>query len=172
MSVYLLLDENAACASLNKKSFIWDTHSEVFLPLKIVLEENALSFRRIFFFSFHVSSIDFVVTTAIRFLFLFLNIALVMKITIKIPFYERFHLMLFVYRENRGNDGYHAQTNKRGETWAGCLQIMMIILQNDLSKIFSWPEGGWITRPNYPPSTWTIFLQVNIHNLTLLTSNV
>lgn len=30
--------------------------------------------------------------------FLFLNIALVMKITIKIPFYERFHLMLFVYR--------------------------------------------------------------------------
>lgn len=73
--------------------------------------------------------------------------------------------MLFVYRENRGNDGYHAQTNKRGETWAGCLQIMMIILQNDLSKIFSWPEGGWITRPNYPPSTWTIFLQVNIHNL-------
>lgn len=104
--------------------------------------------------------------------FLFLNIALVMKITIKIPFYERFHLMLFVYRENRGNDGYHAQTNKRGETWAGCLQIMMIILQNDLSKIFSWPEGGWITRPNYPPSTWTIFLQVNIHNLTLLTSNV
>lgn len=74
-----------------------------------------------------------------------------MKITIKIPFYERFHLMLFVYRENRGNDGYHAQTNKRGETWAGCLQIMMIILQNDLSKIFSWPEGGWITRPNYPP---------------------
>lgn len=82
--------------------------------------------------------------------FLFLNIALVMKITIKIPFYERFHLMLFVYRENRGNDGYHAQTNKRGETWAGCLQIMMIILQNDLSKIFSWPEGGWITRPNYP----------------------
>lgn len=172
MSVYLLLDENAACASLNKKSFIWDTHSEVFLPLKIVLEENALSFRRIFFFSFHVSSIDFVVTTAIRFLFLFFffwNIALVMKITIKIPFYERFHLMLFVYRENRGNDGYHAQTNKRGETWAGCLQIMMIILQNDLSKIFSWPEGGWITRPNYPPSTWTIFLQVNIHNLTLLT---
>lgn len=104
--------------------------------------------------------------------FLFLNIALVMKITIKIPFYERFHLMLFVYRENRGNDGYHAQTNKRGETWAGCLQIMMIILQNDLSKIFSWPEGGWITRPNYPPSTWTISLQVNIHNLTLLTSNV
>lgn len=104
--------------------------------------------------------------------FLFLNIALVMKITIKIPFYERFHLMLFVYRENRGNDGYHAQTNKRGKTWAGCLQIMMIILQNDLSKIFSWPEGGWITRPNYPPSTWTIFLQVNIHNLTLLTSNV
>lgn len=104
--------------------------------------------------------------------FLFLNIALVIRITIKIPFYERFHLMLFVYRENRGNDGYHAQTNKRGETWAGCLQIMMIILQNDLSKIFSWPEGGWITRPNYPPSTWTIFLQVNIHNLTLLTSNV
>lgn len=104
--------------------------------------------------------------------FLFLKIALVMKITIKIPFYERFHLMLFVYRENRGNDGYHAQTNKRGETLAGCLQIMMIILQNDLSKIFSWPEGGWITRPNYPPSTWTIFLQVNIHNLTLLTSNV
>lgn len=65
-----------------------------------------------------------------------------MKITIKIPFYERFHLMLFVYRENRGNDGYHAQTNKRGKAWAGCLQIMMIILQNDLSKIFSWPEGG------------------------------
>lgn len=102
--------------------------------------------------------------------FLFLKIALVMKITIKIPFYERFHLIFT--RENRGNDGYHAQTNKRGETWAGCFQIMMIILQNDLSKIFSWPEGGWITRPNYPPSTWTIFLQVNIHNLTLLTSNV
>lgn len=174
MSVYLLLDENAACASLNKKSFIWDTHSEVFLPLKIVLEENALSFRRIFFFIsciFYWFRCNDGYMFSVSF-FLFLNIALVMKITIKIPFYERFHLMLFVYRENRGNDGYHAQTNKRGETWAGCLQIMMIILQNDLSKIFSWPEGGWITRPNYPPSTWTIFLQVNIHNLTLLTSNV
>lgn len=143
--------------------------------IKNCLGGKCIKFPTNIFFSFHVSSIDFVVTTAICFLFLFflfLNIALVMKITIKIPFYERFHLMLFVYRENRGNDGYHAQTNKRGETWAGCLQIMMIILQNDLSKIFSWPEGGWITRPNYPPSTWTIFLQVNIHNLTLLTSNV
>lgn len=124
MSVYLLLEENATCASLNKKSFIWATHSEVFLPLKVVLEENALSFRRIFYF--HVSPINFVVTTAIRF-FVFWNFPLVMKITIKIPFYERFHRMLFVYKENRGNDCYHAQTNKREETWAGCLQIMVIM---------------------------------------------
>lgn len=35
--------------------------------------------------------------------------------------------MLFVYKENRGNDWYHAQTNKREETWAGCLQIMVIM---------------------------------------------
>lgn len=67
------------------------------------------------------------VTTAIRFFFLFFFIPLVMKITIKIPFHERFHLMLCVYRENRGSDCYHAQTNKRGETWAWCLQIMMIM---------------------------------------------
>lgn len=35
--------------------------------------------------------------------------------------------MLFVYKENRGNDCYHAQTNKREEIWAGCLQIMVIM---------------------------------------------
>lgn len=110
MSVYLLLEENATCASLNMKSFIWATHSEVFLPLKVVLEENALSFRRIFYF--HVSPINFVVTTAIRF-FVFWNFPLVMKITIKIPFYERFHRMLFVYKENRGNDCYLSRADKQ-----------------------------------------------------------
>lgn len=65
-----------------------------------------------------------------------------MKITIKIPFLREVSPDVVCVQRESGNDGYHAQTNKRGETWAGCLQIMMIILQNDLSKIFSWPEGG------------------------------
>lgn len=98
-----------------------------------------------------------------------------MKITIKIPFYERFHLMLFVYRIVRESGKWWlSRADKQTRRDLGWMftdyddNSTKRLVQN---IFLAW---GRMNNPTElpPPSTWTISLQVNIHNLTLLTSNV
>lgn len=106
--------------------------------------------------------------------FLFLNIALVMKITIKIPFYERFHLMLFVYRIVRESGKWWlSRADKQTRRDLGWMftdyddNSTKRLVQN---IFLAW---GRMNNPTeLPPIDMNYILQVNIHNLTLLTSNV